>query len=43
MLHFFAVDDNVKVLYSDNAFEFDYAAKQLRCRHNTYVGKKTRR
>ena len=35
MLHFLAVDDNVKVLYSDNALEFDYAAKQLRCRRNT--------
>ena len=35
MLHFLAVDDNVKVLYSDNAIEFDYVAKQLRCRHNT--------
>ena len=35
MLHFLAVDDNVKVLYADNALEFDYVAKQLRCRHNT--------
>ena len=35
MLHFLAVDDEVKVLYSDNALEFDYVAKQLRCRHNT--------
>ena len=35
MLHFLAVDDNVKVLYSGNALEFDYAAKQPRCRHKT--------
>ena len=35
MLHFLAVDDNVKMLYSDNALEFVYVAKQLRCRHNT--------
>ena len=35
MLHFLGVDDEVKVIYSDNALEFDYAAKQLRARHNT--------
>ena len=35
MLHFLAVGDNVKMLYSDNALEFDYVAKQLRCRHST--------
>ena len=35
LLHFFEVDDNVKVVYSDNAHEFDYAVKQLQARHNT--------
>eukprot|EP00439_Symbiodinium_sp_Y106_P028636 s8279_g3.t1 len=35
MLHFLGVDDEVKVIYSDNALEFDYAAKQLCARHNT--------
>ena len=34
-LHFLGVDDEVKVIYSDNAFQFDYAARQLRARHNT--------
>jgi len=35
MLHFLGVDDEVKVIYSDNALEFDFAARQLRARHNT--------
>ena len=35
MLHFLGVDDEVKVIYSDNALEFDYAVRQLRARHNT--------
>ena len=35
MLHFLGVDDEVKVIYADNALEFDYAARQLRARHNT--------
>eukprot|EP00439_Symbiodinium_sp_Y106_P066744 s3183_g10.t3 len=35
MLHFLGVDDEAKVIYSDNALEFDYAARQLRARHNT--------
>ena len=35
MLHFLAVDDQIEMLYSDNALEFDYVPKQLRCRRNT--------
>ena len=35
LLHFLQVDDTVKVVYSDNANEFDYAVKLLQARHNT--------